>query len=271
MEPHIEIPPRLKPYVKQVWFIDGSADNSFLNFADGNPGIIFQQSESGIVAGGKTQKVPATYVFGQTIQPVVLDAPRNCPIIGIIFQPHVLKPVFRFDANEITDSCLDLKLLPAVPRINVNEQIWNMNSPEKQVQTLFKYLEFLIDKNKAEPNAGLEYATSRIMQLKGQVSLKQLQTELNLSERTFERKFEQHVGISPRLLSGIAQFQASLKQLRNNKYNKLSDIAYDNGYADQSHFIRSFKKFTGVTPLKFCKQLSENAQRLPYTINQASA
>jgi AraC-like DNA-binding protein len=92
------------------------------------------------------------------------------------------------------------------------------------------------------------------MQFKGCVSLFKIQTDLNLSERTFERRFEQQVGLSPRLLASISQFQTSLQQLKEGKFTKLSDIAYDNGYADQSHFIRSFKKFTNLSPLQFIKQ-----------------
>jgi AraC-like DNA-binding protein len=37
----------------------------------------------------------------------------------------------------------------------------------------------------------------------------------------------------------------------------LSDIAFENGYADQSHYVRAFKEFTNITPkdyLKFAEQ-----------------
>jgi AraC-like DNA-binding protein len=84
-----------------------------------------------------------------------------------------------------------------------------------------------------------------------------------LSERTLERRFKQSIGISAKLFSRICRFQESLNQLRKNKYDKLSDIAYENGYADQSHFIRSFKEFTGVSPFDYRKQLKEVAENFP--------
>jgi AraC-like DNA-binding protein len=138
--------------------------------------------------------------------------------------------------------------------MDLTEQLWELHDPKDQFRLIFKYLEYIIHKNEATPDRGIQYAVTRIMQGKGVVSLKHIQSELNLSERTFERKFDQHVGLSPMLLAGIAQFQAALQQLKSGKFFKLSDIAYDNGYADQSHFIRSFKKFTGVSPLRFRKQ-----------------
>ena len=37
----------------------------------------------------------------------------------------------------------------------------------------------------------------------------------------------------------------------------LTEIAYDCGFADQSHFIRVFKNTVGVTPFSFRKYLSQ--------------
>jgi AraC-like DNA-binding protein len=274
----ILIPDTLRQFVKHVWYIDGNIQSklhadphaetigtfsqnnthtlSLPNFADGNPGLIFQQFASGKFDCEQQKDIPRNYVFGQTVLPISLSVPQNCTIIGVIFYPHVLQSIFRFSAKEITDNVVDLHLLPAVPRINLSEQLWDMSTPAAQVQIIFRYLELLVNRNNAVPDKGMQYASGKIMRLNGQVSMKQLQSELNLSERTFERKFEQHVGVSSRLLSGIAQFQASLKQLRNGSFLKLSDIAYDNGYADQSHFIRIFKRFTGMSPLQFYKQLN---------------
>lgn len=256
----IIIPDRLKPFVRSVWYVDGSADNTFQYYADGTPGIVFQQRDTGIFACGNPAKIPGGYVFGQTIKPIILNAPKNCVIIGVALYPHVLQSIFRFNASDITDNFVDLKLLPSMPRIGLSEQLWNTNNPEQQLRFIFYYLESLIEKNAAEPDKGLQHAVSRILQGKERDSFKKLQTELNLSERTFERKFEQHVGVSPRLLANIAQFQASLKQLKSGKYQNLSDIAYENGYSDQSHFIRSFKKFTGISPLRFIKRSGDSKE-----------
>ena len=54
--------------------------------------------------------------------------------------------------------------------------------------------------------------------------------------------------LAPKHFSKIIQFQVSLNQLQANDYSKLSDIVYDNGFADQSHFIRVIKAYTGKTP-----------------------
>jgi AraC-like DNA-binding protein len=93
---------------------------------------------------------------------------------------------------------------------------------------------------------------------------KELQQKTQLSERSLERKFKDSVGISPKLFARIIRFQETLNQMRNNKYEKLSDIAYENDYADQAHFIRVFKEFTGFSPLDFKRQAKEDVENFPH-------
>lgn len=248
--PDIPIPAHLQPYISHIWYVEATAENAIPVFADGRTGLIFQQS--GMTLGGQEKQLAHSFVFGQTVDPIILHTYPNCRVLGLIFHPHILPSVFRLHAKELTDECIDLSLLPTIPRVNLNEQLWNTVSPQRQFELLFSYLEKRI--TPIDPT--MQYATNHILNTKGKTSLKDLHYRLNLTERTFERRFEQYVGISPRLFSNIAQFQAAMHMLHNSQFSKLSDIAYANGYADQSHFIRWFKKFTGVTPLEHCRNHS---------------
>jgi AraC-like DNA-binding protein len=39
--------------------------------------------------------------------------------------------------------------------------------------------------------------------------------------------------------------------LDNKHFTSLTSLAYENGYFDQTHFIKDFKEFTGVSPSQF--------------------
>jgi AraC-like DNA-binding protein len=68
-----------------------------------------------------------------------------------------------------------------------------------------------------------------------------------ITTRYLHKLVQQHTGLSPREFKKIRRFQSSLRQLTLPK-QPLTTIAYECGYFDQSHFIRDFKSFTGLTP-----------------------
>ena len=90
-----------------------------------------------------------------------------------------------------------------------------------------------------------------ILQLKGQVTIKAITDKLFITERTLERRFKKNIGVTPKTFCKIIQFQHSLHQISANEKSKMLDAVYENGFSDQSHFIRTFKKYTGITPLEF--------------------
>ncbi|MEZ4747997.1 MAG: helix-turn-helix domain-containing protein [Calditrichia bacterium] len=51
------------------------------------------------------------------------------------------------------------------------------------------------------------------------------------------------------------QFRSAMEQMTEADYVNLTEIGYDNGFADQSHFIRSFKRYTGKTPKEFLQHI----------------
>ena len=66
------------------------------------------------------------------------------------------------------------------------------------------------------------------------------------------------IGISPKQLGKVIRLQTALKMLLNHKTETLTQIAYENEYYDQAHFIKDFKEFTGTNP----KEFLENRQNV---------
>lgn len=256
-------PEVLKPFVRSFWSLESDAASdapkSFRTMADGCPGLIFQHADKGIFSqNGK--ELPDVFLFGQTTRHAEIGIRGEFSTVGVYLYPHAIRSVFGFSAGELTDTCMDADLLANKQQLHLSEQLANATTSQ-QVDLLLAFLSSQIKQHHDQQNGPMQYALTQIIQSKGLVALKQLHEYLQLTERTFERHFKQYTGISPKLFSRICRFQSSLQQLRSRDFEKLSDIAFENSYADQSHFIRAFKEFAGISPQQYHKQANVLTER----------
>lgn len=241
-------------FVKNIMLFEdeaATAATALSFYADGYPGIMFQQTENGLYVLPHNKKMPALFLYGQTIQPVELRMEGNYSLICFQLYPFVINSFFNLKAQDINDDCYDLLKLEA---FDVGKTIGLLNAEtqiEKRVTLISDLLYRIFEARREELDYKIQQAIQLIINYNGNLNINALIETLKINERTFERRFITQVGISPKQFSRIIQFQSSLNQLADKDYDKLTDIVYNNGFADQSHFIRVFKAFTGKTPKKF--------------------
>ena len=134
---------------------------------------------------------------------------------------------------------------------SLNLQLTKSETVNEKIEIIKNLLLFYFEKKKQNLDFEIRKTIETIIQTKGQENISLIAEKSNLTIRTLERRFLNETGISAKQFAKIIQFQASLKQLTLKDYTKLTDIVYQNGFSDQSHFIKVFKAFTGKTPKKF--------------------
>jgi AraC-like DNA-binding protein len=258
-------PEILRPYVKFFYTLNShDTENSMKTFravADGCPGILFQHGSNGRFYQNDSA-LPHTFLFGQSTKYIDLQLRGDFNAVGVYFHPHALSTIFGLNAGLLTNSCLDLDLFSEGKTFKLSDRLQHSNSALESTNLISEYLINELQVNRFNEDQAMSYAMKNLIESKGKTELRTLQHELGLSERSFERRFKQFAGISPKLFSRICCFQHSVKQLSADKFSRLSDIAYDNNYSDQSHFIRSFKEFAGLAPNQYQKQSTEIIENL---------
>ncbi|SIN96682.1 helix-turn-helix domain-containing protein [Chitinophaga niabensis] len=235
--------PSVAHYISNILVIENSdpyCDVALPLIANGYPSIVALNGDY-------------LHLYGQCVKPAELILRGRFMMIAYFIYPHALKTLFGFDAKELTDIHIDLSLTQPARGMCLQEQLANAAALPARVQFLNSYIQKL-----AEPirgvHEGILYATDAIRKSDGLVPLKDIRNELHITERTFQRLFEFHVGISPKLFSKICQFNAAFQQINYQQFSRLTDVAYQFGYADQSHLIRDFQKFTLTSPSEYLKR-----------------
>ncbi len=87
------------------------------------------------------------------------------------------------------------------------------------------------------------------------ITLDYLAAELQIHPVHICRDFRKHFGCTFGEYLRKRRIEHALALLPN-KYRSLTDIAFECGFADQSHFIRRFKQLCGICPLQYRKMLN---------------
>lgn len=254
------LPPKLRPYVNCIMTDASDASNGELSlplYADGYPGLMFQVSENGFYMLPKGKKLSELFLYGQTLAPVTLTTKGKYQFIVFQLYPFASNYLLNVDPRALNDECYDLFNLKHIKVKEYYQKLVNTSDFDVLIQVLSEMiLQLLTHHPSAKENDPIQQAIHQIIRCHGQVQISDLLEQVHLTERTLQRKFLHQVGLTPKQFAKIIQFQFSLDQLEQANYDSLTEVGLDSGFADQSHFIRVFKSYTGLSPRQYVKQVS---------------
>jgi AraC-like DNA-binding protein len=174
-----------------------------------------------------------------------LDTPFN--YVGIRFLPTVFPQFYGIDASEISNRFEHLSVV--VPE--TSEFLGIQLNPSQTMEQIRRVLDdyFLNSLAKAAPSDDnrLYKALHTILENQGDLNV-ETDIDAGISPRQLRRIFKYYIGDTAKTFSKVVQFQNILRAKPSGQSLIGNKLFYDVGYYDQSHFIKDFKKFYGVTP-----------------------
>jgi hypothetical protein len=116
-ENHSRVPANLEPYVNDIMVSeinDFNAHTKMPLYADGYPGIMFQQAEQGFYMMPRNKKLSELFLYGQTLQPVALEVRGSYKFIVFQLYPVASKYLLDVDPKKLNDECFDLSQLAQI-------------------------------------------------------------------------------------------------------------------------------------------------------------
>ncbi len=103
--------------------------------------------------------------------------------------------------------------------------------------------------------SAIDVALKIIKKNNGCISISELASQVGLGNSQLRKRFLVEVGMSPKAYCRIIRVNAIQQVIRLNQAPKLTELAYQFDYFDQSHFIKDFKTVVGISPKKYLQQI----------------
>lgn len=185
--------------------------------------IVFDQQDTLISGVAKLRATSEEFNLGKSFH-----------FVNIRFLPGV----WQGDLDQIAHGMVDRPYRGDLPLIAVNDDLRGGAFADQQ-PVLSRFVEHLIAQQLVAPNV----VTEKIFQHLDDIQTVADMAEVaNLSPRQLQRRLKQTTGFAPHDFLKVLRLQQSLNG--NDTWS----------YADQSHFIHSFRNATGYTPGKYTKK-----------------
>ncbi len=156
--------------------------------------------------------------------------------VGIQFFPGV----WQGNLKETADSYVGTPYLGDLPLIDTSNQLSKLDFSAKQL-VLTNLVRQLINQKLVAANP----ITSKILaNLNTIQTVAEMAATTHMSPRQLQRTLKKSTGFSPHDFLKVIRLQQSFKN------------HYLHAYADQSHFIHSFRKITGYTPTEYYRKFN---------------
>jgi len=243
--------------VNEIRNVKGTTINVFPN---GTPGIVFHHNdghsaiENIVTQSGRTFSPPTLFLHRAGIESSIMKfGTGSYTVMQIILKPHAVRTLFGINALRLNDGAVELN---EFSKVDLNQQLLDACNDQQRVALLTHFLSTKLEQQKTRDTL-VEESLRLIHQHAGRITVKALLGHLDISERQFERRFGQAVGMSPISYMRIKRFNEAIRLMKSRQYDTLTEVAYALNFHDQSHFIRDVKTFTGTTPKSLSQMVDD--------------
>lgn len=211
--------------------------------------FVLQGSGHYFFEDGRVEPCTSMTLTGPTSAPLRFEATGPLHVFGIGLMPAGWHALIGCAADEIANDVTDLASVIGLPARQMLEQLRNAASNHERAAIADTALLRLMPHARAVPY-WFTQAMNDWLTATPSPQVDELLARVDVSARQVERLSKRIYGASPKLLARKYRILQAAIRMGTGQAPTWLDAAGD-GFFDQSHFIRDFKQFTGLTPRRF--------------------
>ena len=186
-------------------------------------------------------------VSGAYGQYFATDTVQHASIMGVHFRPGGAWPFLGVPAGDLADAHVDLEALWGRAARELRERLCAAGAPAERFAIMERALTRRLG-DRPEGHGAIPAALREFGRGDVAVEVGHVAARVGLSRRRFIEVFRAEVGMTPKLYCRVLRFQRALAAARATPRPLWARLAPEIGYADQSHLVREFREFCGLSP-----------------------
>lgn len=241
-------PPAHRPLLREIPFYDTALCAA--QFADGHVSLSFELGQTCNVDG-------RWYVDSQAQRATVIGPLRQVgrtrggdlpATVGVFFRPARVSPFLRVAIADLTDRTVSIDDLWGTAASRLPSELCELDEAGR-IDRLESVLRARLGRGQLPASTfDVEGLAASVVRHHGRVTVDAMARLAGVSRQHLAREFRERIGIGPKLYSRLARFQSGLTYAGSRAKVDWARVAFDMGYADQSHMIAEFRRFSGLTP-----------------------
>lgn len=196
------------------------------------------------------QQQRAAWLAGMQSKFIVIES-ETSHMVGARLKPGGAAAFFRRPIDEFSDRVTPLEEILGDAAANELQQAI---AAEEEDEGRFAVLEEFLAGRLQEERPSLELALAAVELIeaaKGDLTMKSVSEELEVSQKHLIEQFTAVVGLRPKQFARVIRFASLLPALGAEDAPDWAELAQLAGYHDQSHFNREFQRFAGLAPTQY--------------------
>lgn len=195
---------------------------------------------------GGIEKPPTVALYGHQREAKILKVTPEFDTIVVYLRPGVLHKIIQQSAGVISGSFCDARHFFGSELSDIHNQLNETLDTAIRIHIVENFLYTRC--RRLKPKNAVDRVADYLLKDPTTFSLEALSDQACLSSRQFFRKFNEQIGMNPKLFSRLARFNHAYQYKLTNSLVSWSSIAQQLRYTDYHHLEKEFKDFAGQTP-----------------------